>query len=174
MRGSVAIGHTGALVTPLYRTSTFRFKTTDDLLAGARGERPGFYTRYGHPNFDVVERKFAALHGAASAVLFGSGLAALAGILQGLLRPGDRVVAIEELYGGTRGLLRECVEHQGLFVRYVPTGDPAALEAAGRRSPSKMPARAASPTRRGRRMPRRGAPRTSARRRRSWGGRARV
>ena len=45
---------TGALTTPVYRTSTFRFATTDDLVAGAKGERPGFYTRYGHPNFEVV------------------------------------------------------------------------------------------------------------------------
>ena len=117
----------GALATPVYRTSTFRFATTDDLIAGSKGERPGFYTRYGHPNFDVVERKFAALHGAEGAVLFGSGLAALAGILQGLLRPGDRVVAIEDLYGGTRGLLRECAAHFGTAVAFVPTGDLAAL-----------------------------------------------
>jgi cystathionine gamma-synthase len=120
----------GALATPVYRTSTFRFATTEDLIAGSKGERPGFYTRYGHPNFDVVERKFAALHGAEQAVLFGSGLAALAGILQGHLRPGDRVVAIEDLYGGTRGLLRECAAHFGTVVSYVPTGDPAALSKA--------------------------------------------
>ena len=120
----------GALATPVYRTSTFRFATTEDLVAATRGERPGFYTRYGHPNFDVVEKKFAALHGAEEAVLFGSGLAALAGILQGLLKPGDRVVAIEDLYGGTRGLLRETANHFGVATRYVPTADVAALEKA--------------------------------------------
>ena len=74
---------TGALNTPVYRTSTFRFDTTDDLRAAARGERPGFYTRHGHPNFEAVETKFARLHGAPAAVLFGSGMAALAGILLG-------------------------------------------------------------------------------------------
>src|SRR5687768_4363551 len=74
-------GHdeTGAVTTPLRRTSTFRFETIDDLRAAARGERPGFYTRYGHPNFAAVEAKFAALHGAEDAVLFGSGMAAFAG-----------------------------------------------------------------------------------------------
>src|SRR5436190_9605957 len=74
----------GALTTPVYRTSTFRFATTDDLIAGSKGERPGFYTRYGHPNFEVVEAKFASLHGAEAAVLFASGLAAVAGVLQSL------------------------------------------------------------------------------------------
>src|SRR5438128_433857 len=98
---------TGSLTTPVYRTSTFRFATTEDLLAGARGERPGFYTRYGHPNFEVVEKKFALLHRAEDAVLFASGLGALAGILQGLLRPGDRVVCLNDVYGGTRALLSD-------------------------------------------------------------------
>ena len=118
---------TGSLTTPIYRTSTFRFATTDDLLAGARGERPGFYTRYGHPNFEVVERKFALLHGTDEAVLFGSGLGALAGILQGLLHPGDRVTCMEDVYGGTRALLGEFRSHFGIETRWVPLGDDAAL-----------------------------------------------
>jgi cystathionine beta-lyase/cystathionine gamma-synthase len=118
---------TGALSTPVYRTTTFRFDTTDDLIAGARGERPGFYTRYGNPNFEVVERKFADLHGgpavgAEDAVCFASGLAALAGVLQGCLKAGDRVVATRDLYGGSRALLGE-VERFGIRTTVVPTGD---------------------------------------------------
>src|SRR5262245_1767986 len=82
----------GSLTTPIYRTSTFRFATTDDLLAAARGERPGFYTRYGHPNFTTVEEKFALLHGTQAAALFASGLGATAAVLFGHTRSGDRVV----------------------------------------------------------------------------------
>ncbi len=121
---------TGALTTPVYRTTTFRFDTTDDLIAGARGDRPGFYTRYGNPNFEVVERKFAALHGATDAVCFASGMGALAGILQGLLRTGDRVVATLDLYGGSRGLLGEIEARFGIRTTFVPTGDDAALASA--------------------------------------------
>jgi len=121
---------TGALTTPLYRTSTFRFPTTDDLIAGAKGERPGFYTRYGHPNFEVVEQKFASLHGAEAAVLFASGLAAVAGILQGHLKPGDRVVCLADVYGGTRALLGRMGERFGVGSTFVAGGDAPGLAAA--------------------------------------------
>jgi cystathionine gamma-synthase len=110
----------GALTTPIYRTSTFRFATTDDLLAAARGERPGFYTRYGHPNFATVEEKFALLHGAEAGALFSSGLAATAAVLFGHARSGDRVVAARDLYGGTTILLAEMAERFGLVVERVP------------------------------------------------------
>jgi cystathionine beta-lyase/cystathionine gamma-synthase len=121
---------TGALTTPIYRTSTFRFDTTDDLLAGARGERPGFYTRYGHPNFDAVERKFALLHGAEAACLFASGLGAFAGVLFGHVKTGDRVVAARDLYGGTRAALGEMDARYGVRVEFVGAGDEGAFERA--------------------------------------------
>lgn len=111
---------TGAINTPVYRSSTFRFPTTDDLLAGQRGERPGFYTRHGNPNFAAVEAKFAALHGAEDAVLFGSGMAAFAGIVLGHLRAGDRIVALADLYGGTRVLLEDVRARFGIATTYVP------------------------------------------------------
>jgi len=121
---------TGAINTPVYRSSTFRFASTDDLLEGARGERPGFYARHGHPNFRAVEAKFASLHGAEDAVLFGSGMAAFAGIVLGRLRAGDRIVALSELYGGTRVLLEDLRTRFGIATTYVPLGDSGALAAA--------------------------------------------
>jgi cystathionine beta-lyase/cystathionine gamma-synthase len=121
---------TGAVNTPVYRSSTFRFATTEDLLAGARGERPGFYTRYGNPNFTVVERKFAALHGAEDAVLFSSGMAAIAAVLLATCRSGDRVVALRDLYGGTRDLLHWLQERHGVGTTWVRTEDRTALRAA--------------------------------------------
>ncbi len=121
---------TGALPTPVYRTSTFRFASTDELRAGARGERPGFYTRYGHPNFRAVEEKVAALHGADDAVLFGSGMAAVAAVVQTFVRAGERVVCPREVYGGTRDLLDWLGRQAGVLTTWVPTGDLGALEAA--------------------------------------------
>src|SRR5688572_27259985 len=89
---------TGSVPTPVYRASTFRFDSTDDLLRGARGEAPGFYTRYGHPNFRAVEEKHAALHGAEASVLFGSGMAALAAVVQTWAKAGERVVCFRDVY----------------------------------------------------------------------------
>ncbi|MCC7139525.1 MAG: PLP-dependent transferase [Planctomycetes bacterium] len=120
----------GAASSPIYRTSTFRFATTDDLLAAARGERPGFYTRHGHPNFAAVEAKFAALHGAEAAVLFASGTAAFAGVIQALVSSGDRIVALADLYGGTRVLLGECARRFGVRVEYVPLAELGRLDRA--------------------------------------------
>ncbi|MHC5010538.1 MAG: trans-sulfuration enzyme family protein [Planctomycetota bacterium] len=128
--GMVPERPTGAISTPIYRTSTFRFATTEDLRAAARGERPGFYVRYGHPNFDVVEGKFAALHGAEDAVLFASGMAALATVFATLLRAGETLVAFRDLYGGTRDLLGWLGDRERIETRWVPTGDLDALAAA--------------------------------------------
>jgi cystathionine beta-lyase/cystathionine gamma-synthase len=113
--------------TPIHRSATFRFASTEDLLEAARGRRPGYYGRYGHPNFAVVERKFAALHGAEDAVLFGSGMAAIAATLQGLARPGHRIVALRDLYGGTRELLGWLAMRAGIEVTWVRTEDRDAL-----------------------------------------------
>jgi len=121
---------TGAINTPVYRSSTFRFDSTDELLAAQRGERPGFYTRHGNPNFAAVEAKFAALHGAEDAVLFGSGMAAFAGIVLGRLRAGDRIVAMADLYGGTRVLLEDVRSRFGIATTYAPLHDAKALAAA--------------------------------------------
>lgn len=121
---------TGSVTTPVYRASTFAFATTDDLLRGARGETPGFYTRYGNPNFRAVEEKHAALHGAEDAVLFGSGMAALAAVVQTWAKAGERVVCFRDVYGGTRDLLAWLGRQVGLVTSWVPTGDARALEAA--------------------------------------------
>lgn len=118
---------TGAINTPVYRSSTFRFATTDELLEAQRGERPGFYTRHGHPNFAAVEGKFASLHGAVDAVVFASGMAATSAVVFGHVKTGDRIVALADLYGGTRVLLEEMRTRFGVSTTYVRLGDEAAL-----------------------------------------------
>ena len=120
----------GPLTPPLLRTSSFRFASTADLVAASAGGGGGFYTRYGHPNFEVVERKFAALHGTQEAVLFASGMGAVAAIFQTFLRSGDRVVAQRDLYGGTCALLGELKARCGITTTWTPTGDLDALERA--------------------------------------------
>ena len=120
---------TGPLSPAIQRTSAFRFGTLAELEAAARGETSAFYTRYGHPSFDVVERKHAALHGAEDAVLFASGMGAMAAVLQGFAPAGSTVVAQRDLYGGTRALLRDLERTGGLDVVWVPAGDKRALAA---------------------------------------------
>lgn len=102
---------TGAVITPIYQTSTF--------AAGARGEVPYEYTRAGNPNFTHLEETIAVLEGGRHATVFGSGLGAFTALLS-MLKPGDHVVASQDLYGGTLRLLTQVFEHMGIAVAFVP------------------------------------------------------
>lgn len=97
--------------TPIYQTATFEQESP---------ERFGRYdyARSGNPTRDALEGACARLEGAAGASAFASGLAALATVLR-LLRPGETIVAHEDLYGGTQRLLGRLAEAQGIDVRYA-------------------------------------------------------
>lgn len=94
--------HNGAVSVPIYQTAAF------DFGSEARGERlfsneeVGFlYTRVGNPTVDVLEKRIAALHGAAAAVAFSSGMAAITNTLLGVTVGGGRILTTYSLYGGT-------------------------------------------------------------------------
>ena len=109
----------GAPHPPLYDHTTFR--TGGDRDMGDGSERRAFYTRYGdNPTLWAVEDKMAALHSGEAALVFGSGMAAMSASLLSLLRPGDHVVVIGGLYGGTQELLD--VRLAGLGIQTVRLG----------------------------------------------------
>jgi cystathionine beta-lyase/cystathionine gamma-synthase len=113
---------TGAIMTPVYLTSTY--------VQEAPGEHKGFdYSRTNHPTRAALERNLAALEGGEFGLAFGSGLAAESTVLQ-LLRPGDHVVSGQDLYGGTYRLFTEVYQRFGIEFSFVDTGDPGAVEAA--------------------------------------------
>ncbi|MDJ0975576.1 MAG: aminotransferase class I/II-fold pyridoxal phosphate-dependent enzyme [Planctomycetota bacterium] len=117
----------GPVNTPVERATTYRFENTDALVDASHAGR-GFYTRYGHANFEPVEARFAALHGAEGAVLFASGMAAVAAVVQAFCRAGDRVAVMADVYGGTRALLDHMVERGELVLDVVPFDALDALE----------------------------------------------
>src|SRR6476660_3999561 len=91
---------TGAILTPIYQTTTYRQE--------AVGVDKGFtYSRAGNPTVAALERRLAALEGAEFATCFSSGLSATTALFLSLLEAGDRVVASEVCYGGTVRLLRQ-------------------------------------------------------------------
>lgn len=109
--GQAADSATGATIVPIYQTSTFTQK--------APGEHLGYeYSRSGNPTRTALETALAALEGATHGLAFASGLAAETGVLS-LLRPGDHVVAAEDLYGGTIRLLRQVFEPMGIRTTFV-------------------------------------------------------
>jgi cystathionine beta-lyase/cystathionine gamma-synthase len=111
---------TGAVVAPVYQTSTYVYEE----LGKTRG---GFdYARTNHPNRKALERTIAKLEGGLSAYVFTSGMAAIDSVFR-LLRPGDHVVLSEAVYGGVYRLTTQLLVHFGLEFSFVDTTDPAVV-----------------------------------------------
>ena len=108
---------TGAVIPPIYATSTF---------AQTRpGETLGYdYTRSGNPNFTRLGKTLASLEGGRFATVFGSGMAAITAVLS-TFASGDLVLAEENVYGCTFRIFAQVFEKFGLKVRYVDFADPA-------------------------------------------------
>jgi cystathionine gamma-synthase len=115
---------TGAVVTPIYQTSTFAQQ--------AVGVHQGYeYSRSANPTRSALEACVAELEGAARVSAFASGLAAVDAVLR-FLGPGDHIILGDDAYGGTHRLLARVHRRAGLELSEVPLADPAALTAAWR------------------------------------------
>lgn len=103
--------HTGAVIPPIYATSTF--------AQFAPGETRGYdYTRSGNPNFSNLEQTLAQLEQAQHATVFGSGMAAISAIVS-TLQQGSHVVAEENVYGCTYRLFDKVFAKFGVRVTYL-------------------------------------------------------
>ena len=119
---------------PVFHSSTFAFDSLESMLAEKeRQSAGGFYQREGHPTLHACEERLAALEGAEAALLFSSGMAALSCLFLSQLRAGDHVVAIDQSYGGTHGLLQWGVERLGWTCTFVDGRRPETWEAGFRR-----------------------------------------
>jgi cystathionine gamma-lyase len=114
---------TGAVMPPIYATSTYAQRSP--------GVHQGFeYSRTQNPTRFAYERAVTSLEEGQHGFAFASGMAATATLLE-LLRPGDHVIASDDLYGGSRRLFSRVREHSaGLRFSFVDTSMPSAVEAA--------------------------------------------
>jgi cystathionine beta-lyase/cystathionine gamma-synthase len=113
---------TGSVTTPIYQTSNFAFKNTQDLLDLMNEKRKGYiYTRYGNPTTRAVERKLAELENVEDAVAFSSGMAAISSAIMTLVSSGDHIVSIRDVYGGTFVLLDSVLPRFGVETTFVDT-----------------------------------------------------
>lgn len=114
---------TGAIMTPIYATSTY--------VQRSPGEHQGWeYSRSHNPTRDAYEKCIADLEGGARGFAFASGMAATATVLE-LLDSGDHVVAIDDLYGGSFRLFHRVRERSaGLRFTFAPLDKPGALRRA--------------------------------------------
>ncbi len=114
---------TGALIAPIYQTSTFEQESP--------GVNLGFdYSRTNNPTRQRLEDVLAELEGVAHCAVFASGLAAEHAVLQAYLRPGDEVIVPNDVYGGTYRLLKRVFAGHHLRVTPVDTTNLEAVRAA--------------------------------------------
>lgn len=112
---------TGAIMTPIYQTSTYAQESL--------GKHKGYqYARSKNPTRAALEANLAALENGAKAICFGSGMAAINAILQ-TLSPGDEIISTNDLYGGTHRLFTKVFERLGVKTHFVGMGIPSQIEA---------------------------------------------
>ncbi len=113
---------TGAIMTPIFQTSTY--------VQAAPGDHQGYeYARTQNPTRSALEKNLAALENGVDAICFSSGLAAQDAVIK-LLKSGDEVLAVNDLYGGSYRQMVRVYGQWGLKSRYVDMSDPAQVEAA--------------------------------------------
>src|SRR5262250_1710693 len=113
---------TGAIITPIYQTSTY---VQDEL-----GKHKGYeYARTQNPTREALERNIAAIEGGAEGFAFASGMAAI-GAIATMLAAGDHVVVSDNTYGGTFRLFDKVLTRYQLSFSYVDTSSLEAIDAA--------------------------------------------
>jgi cystathionine beta-lyase/cystathionine gamma-synthase len=112
----------GAVNAPIFQSSTFAFKNTQEVIQFQKG-RPGLYlyTRYANPTVRAAEELLAPLEGGEDCVVTASGLAAITSILLSRLKSGEEFISNDCIYGGTYHLFNEVFTRFGIRVRYVPS-----------------------------------------------------
>lgn len=113
---------TGAIMTPIYQTSTY----VQDGIGNHKGYQ---YSRTQNPTRHALEKNLAALENGKHGACFGSGLAAIDCVIK-MLNPGDEVVSTNDLYGGTFRLFKTIFEKYGIKFHFVGMSDPSEVEAA--------------------------------------------
>src|SRR5580700_9750575 len=114
---------TGALIAPIFQTSTYE--------QDSPGHDKGFnYSRTNNPTRQRLEAVLAELEGVQHAALFASGLAAENAVLQAYLRPGDEIVISLDVYGGTYRILNRVFQPLGVTVTQLDASDLTGLEKA--------------------------------------------
>ncbi|GAB3757858.1 cystathionine gamma-synthase [Spirosoma pomorum] len=113
---------TGAIMTPIYQTSTY--------VQESPGKHKGYeYARTQNPTRTVLQNNLAALENGKHGICYASGLGATDAILK-LFKPGDEIIASSDLYGGTYRIMVRVFQDFGLTFKFISLDNPANLEAA--------------------------------------------
>lgn len=124
--------HHGSVAPSIVMSTTYRTRPGEAAFSAHEydPDRAFLYSRWGHPNARMLERKIAALEGVEDALATASGMAAMTAIFLGLLRQGDHAVVSNVSYAGVGEISHEVLPDLGIDVTHVDTSDPANIEAA--------------------------------------------
>jgi cystathionine beta-lyase/cystathionine gamma-synthase len=124
----------GPTSTPIVHSATFSFPSLAAMDAEQeRGAAGAYYQRVGHPTLHACEQRLAGLEGAEAALLFSSGVAALAAMFLASLQSGDHIIALHQCYGGTHDLVHWGADRFGWKVDLADARDPSSWERLFRR-----------------------------------------
>jgi len=110
---------TGAILTPIYQTTTYVQESVDKYL-----EKGYSYSRSGNPTVSALEEKITALEGGVGSLCFATGMAATSCTIMGLVGSGDHAILSDVVYGGTHRLSTKVLNRWGLECSFVDTSDP--------------------------------------------------
>ncbi|HOL74476.1 MAG TPA: aminotransferase class I/II-fold pyridoxal phosphate-dependent enzyme [Bacteroidales bacterium] len=122
VHGSEIEDEMGSVVTPIYQTSTFKFKDAQQGANRFAGKEEGYiYTRLGNPTIKALEKKLALLEHGYDALACASGMAAVNTALLSLLQAGDHMISTDAIYGCTFDVFTESYLKFGIDISFVDT-----------------------------------------------------
>ena len=121
----------GSAITPIYQTSTFRFKDADQGARFFAGEEKGYiYTRLGNPTIEDLENTLADLENGHGGLATASGMASVNTVYLTLLKQGDHMVGHNALYGPSRGIMEKLYPNFGIESSFIDATKLEEIEAA--------------------------------------------
>ena len=109
---------TGAILTPIYQTTTYVQESVDKYL-----DKGYSYSRSGNPTVTALENKITALEGGAGSLCFATGMAATSCTIMGMVGTGDHIILSDVVYGGTHRVSTKVLNRWGLQCSFVDTAD---------------------------------------------------
>jgi cystathionine beta-lyase/cystathionine gamma-synthase len=116
---------TGAILTPIYQSTTYVQESVDNYMAKGYS-----YSRSGNPTVVALENRITSLEGGIGTACFGTGMAATSAVMMALLNAGDHAVVSDVVYGGTHRLSTRVLSRFGVEFSFVDTADPDNVRAA--------------------------------------------
>lgn len=110
---------TGAILTPIYQTTTYVQESVDKYL-----EKGYSYSRSGNPTVTALEDRITALEGGVGSACFATGMAATSSVMMAMLNAGDHAILSDVVYGGTHRLATKVLTRFGVDYSFVDTADP--------------------------------------------------